>query len=178
MLASSRIVPSAPFALTLALAACGPSPDAVRSTATANSVKSATSVSQPEGSAAEAKGPQFTADTRRSGSTAPDPSWFSPALLPTATVKKKGRTAVDDEGRFTSQLLFELPTEASLSDCVEPLSAALVKIVPAVKREEKDGRVTLTGETSDQQVIFMCGEVEGRVTAFVSYRWTAPPPTP
>lgn len=104
-----------------------------------------------------------------------DPPWFSPALLPGASVTKKGRSPADDQGRFTSQILFALPPGSSLADCTDPLAAALAKIVPTVSREEKDGRVTLTGDTPEQHVIFMCGDVEGTVTAFVSYRWTQPP---
>lgn len=106
----------------------------------------------------------------------PDPPWFSPALLPKATVTKKGRSPADDQGRFTAQILFAFPPGASLTDCTEPLQEALAKVVPEVKREEKDGRVTLSGDTDDQHVIFMCGDVKGTLTAFVSYRWTQPPP--
>lgn len=175
MPAASRSVCSAAFVLTLALAACGPSPNAARTTATANSVKSDTQVSTPP--AGEANGPQFSANThKQSASTAPDPAWFSPALLPKATVKKKGRSPADDQGRFTAHILFALPADATLNDCVDPLTAALDGVVPEVKREEKDGRITLTGVAPDQDVTIVCGAVEGTVTAFVSYRWTQSPP--
>jgi hypothetical protein len=106
----------------------------------------------------------------------PDPAWFSPALLPGATVTKKGRSPSDDQGRFTAQILFAFPAGASLKDCTDPLAAALAKIVPSVQREEKDGRVTLSGDTEGQHVMFICGDANGTLTAFVSYRWTQPPP--
>ncbi|MDC0668858.1 hypothetical protein [Nannocystis radixulma] len=119
-------------------------------------------------------GQQFSANAP--ASTVPDPAWFSPALLPGATVTKKGRSPSDDQGRFTAQILFAFPAGASLKDCTDPLAAALAKIVPTVQREEKDGRVTLSGDAEGQHVMFICGDANGTLTAFVSYRWTQPPP--
>lgn len=92
-------------------------------------------------------------------------------------MKKKGRSPADDQGRFASHILFALPADAKLSDCVDPLTAALGRVVAEVKREDKDGRVTLTGQAPDHDVTVVCGEVEGTVTAFVSYRWTQSPPS-
>lgn len=158
-----------------ALMACGPSPDATQGAAEA--VKSHTPVTAtppatPQGP--QDQGLQLTANAP--SAAVPDPPWFSPALLPGATVTKKGRSPADDQGRFTAQILFAFPAGATLADCSEPLAEQLAKIVPKVSREEKDGRVTLSGDTSEHHVIFMCGEAKGTMTAFVSYRWTQPPP--
>lgn len=178
MPASPRSVSSA---LTLALAtlasvACGPSPEASKATPTAEPVKPVTSVAAPESepAAPQRPGPQLTVNPPAAGIA--DPPWFSPALLPGASVTKKGRSPADDQGRFTAQILFAFPAGASMTDCTEPLNTALQKLVPSVTREEKDGRVTLSGDTDSQHVMFMCGDVKGTLTAFVSYRWTQPPP--
>lgn len=108
---------------------------------------------------------------------AADPRWFSPALYAGATVTKKGRSAADEQGRFTAQMLFALADGATLADCTDPLTQALADLVPRLEREEKDGRVTLKGDAKDgYQAVCVCGEVKGKMTAFVSYRWTVPPP--
>ncbi|MDC0717790.1 hypothetical protein [Nannocystis bainbridge] len=167
-----RSVPRALSVLTLALVACGPSPEAAPAKPTAEPVKSTTPAAAP--TPAPAGGVQLS--TNAPASSVADPSWFSPALLPGASVTKKGRSPTDDQGRFTSQILFAFPAGATLKDCVDPLAAALAKIVPTVQREEKDGRVTLTGDTAEQHVMFMCGDANGTLTSFVSYRWTQPPP--
>lgn len=109
-------------------------------------------------------------------SSVSDPPWFSPAIFPKATVTKKGRSPADDQGRFTSQILFQLPDGATIADCTDPLARAVEGVVANLAREEKDGRVTLRGETVDYDVIFICGEAKGKMTAFVSYRWLKPQP--
>lgn len=177
MPASLRSVPGALSLLTLALAACGPSPEKAGATQAAESVKSDTPVSPEAPPTAPPTTPQLSMPQRTAhASPVPDPPWFSPALLPGATVTKKGRSPADDQGRFTANILFALPAGATLDDCVRPLSEQLAKIVPTVAREEKDGRVTLSGDTPDQHVMVICGEAKGTMSAFVSYRWTQPPP--
>lgn len=157
-------------ALSLLAACSGPSPEAVRTTATADSVKSAT----PEAVTPPAPaGPQLA--NNKPSPAIPDPAWFSPAIYPTATVTKKGRSPADDQGRFTAQILFQLPDGASLADCTDPLARAVEGVVANLDREQgADGRVTLRGQAADYDVVFICGEVKGKMTAFVSYRWTTP----
>lgn len=179
MLAPFRSAVCALPALTLALAACGPSPDAAKGTA--ETVKSDTPVTLATPAVPAVPQtpptPQFTANAS-SGAKVPDPAWFSPLLLPGASVTKKGRSPADDEGRFTSQILFALPSGATMTDCTEPLAEALAKIVPEVKREEKDGRITLSGDTPEYKVLFICGDANGTLSAYTSYRWTVTPPAP
>jgi hypothetical protein len=175
MPATDSSVSCALSAAILLLAACsGPSPDAIRTTATAESVKSAT----PEavaGTAPPPPGPQLA--NNRPSPVVPDPPWFSPAIFPTGTVTKKGRSPADDQGRFTAQILFQLPDGATLADCTDPLTKVVDGVVTApLEREEKDGRVTLRGPATDYEVLFICGEAKGKMTAFVSYRWTAAQP--
>lgn len=116
---------------------------------------------------------QFAAAAAKPSSVA-DPPWFSPAIFPGATVTKKGRSPADDQGRFTSQILFSLPDGATLADCTDPIAKATQSVVPQLEREELGGRVTLKGTAKEYDVLAICGEAKGKMTAFVSYRWTAP----
>lgn len=155
------------------LAACsGPSPEAIRTTATAESVKSTTPAAV-EGELPPA-GPQLA--NNKPSPVVPDPPWFSPAIFPKGTVTKKGRSPADDQGRFTAQIVFQLPDGATIADCTDPLARAVEGHVTAIDREEKDGRVTLRGPAGDYEVLFICGEAKGKMTAFVSYRWTKSQP--
>lgn len=158
-------------ASTLALSACGPAPKP--SGAAGEPEKPAPTASAP---AADASPSGTNFSTNAPSASIPDPPWFSPALLPKARVTKKGRSPADDQGRFTAQILFAFPPDATLEDCTGPLAEALAKIVPEVKREESDGRVTLSGDTAEHHVLFICGDAKGTLTAFTSYRWTQPPP--
>lgn len=116
---------------------------------------------------------QFAAAAAKPSSVA-DPPWFSPAIFPGATVTKKGRSPADDQGRFTSQILFSLPDGATIADCTDPIAKATQSVVPQLEREELGGRVTLKGTAKEYDVLAICGEAKGKMTAFVSYRWTAP----
>jgi hypothetical protein len=161
-------------AAAFVLAACsGPSPEAIRTTATAESVKSTTPTAV-EGAELPPAGPQLA--NNRPNPVVPDPPWFSPAIFPKATVTKKGRSPADDQGRFTSQILFQLPDGATIADCTDPLARAVEGVVTELGREEKDGRVTLRGPAGDYEVLFICGEAKGKMTAFVSYHWTKSQP--
>lgn len=116
---------------------------------------------------------QFAAAAAKPSAVA-DPPWFSPAIFPGATVTKKGRSPADDQGRFTSQILFSLPDGATIADCTDPIAKATQSVVPQLEREELGGRVTLKGTAKEYDVLAICGEAKGKMTAFVSYRWTAP----
>lgn len=163
-----RSVLSALSAATLVAAgACAP-PEPSGAKPTAEAVKPTTPVSGP---------PQMTAPAKQP-SAAPavaDPPWFSPAIFPSGTVTKKGRSPADDQGRFTAQLLFTLPDGATLADCTDPIARATQAVAPTLEREEKDGRVNLKGSAADYDILAVCGEAKGKMTAFVSYRWTKPP---
>ena len=114
---------------------------------------------------------QFAAAAKPS--SVADPPWFSPAIFAGATVTKKGRSPADDQGRFTAQILFSLPDGATLADCTDPIAKATPSVVPQLEREELGGRVTLKGTAKEYDVLAICGEAKGKMTAFVSYRWTA-----
>lgn len=111
--------------------------------------------------------------TKKPSAAVADPAWFSPMIFPGATVTKKGRSPADDQGRFTAQILFSLPTGATLADCTDPIAKAVQGVIPQLDREETGGRITLKGAGPDYEVIAVCGDAKGTMTAFVSYRWTS-----
>lgn len=132
----------------------------------------------PESEKADAPPPPKPSEAQFSGTKKPDPTiadppWFSPAIFPAATVTKKGRSPADDQGRFTAQILFTLPDGATLTDCTDPIAKAVEGAVPQLGREEQGDRITLRGAANDYEVVAMCGPAKGKMTAFVSYRWTA-----
>lgn len=104
-----------------------------------------------------------------------DPGWFRPTIFPGATMIKSGRSPQDDAGFFASQMTLQLAEGTSREACEETLSAAVSKDVPALAREEKDGRVTLTGDATHYSVTLICGEAKGHMTAYVAFRWTSAP---
>lgn len=108
-----------------------------------------------------------------------DPKWFRVDLFPGAALTSSGRTARDEAGLFATQMLLTLPDGATREGCVDTLTQAVADVVPKLERQDgKDGRVTLTGNNDDYAVTLLCGEAKGKLNAYVSYRWSRPPPTP
>lgn len=108
-----------------------------------------------------------------------DPKWFRVDLFPGAALMSSGRTARDEAGLFATQMLLALPDGTTREGCVDTLTQALSSVVPQLDRQEgKDGRVTLTGSNEDYAVTLLCGEAKGKLNAYISYRWSRPPPTP
>lgn len=106
-----------------------------------------------------------------------DPPWLRRDMFPGATVKTAGRTAPNDAGLFSTQMLFELAAGTTVDACLTTMKAALAAAVPELAREEgKDGRVTLKGQTADYSLVAICGEAKGKPTAYISYEWLTAPP--
>jgi hypothetical protein len=105
-----------------------------------------------------------------------DPPWFRADLFAGATMTSSGRTPPDDQGLFSTQMLFALPAGTTREACLETLAGTLSAVVPAPVREEgKDGRVTLRGSNADYEVTTICGEARGTMSAYVAYRWIKAP---
>lgn len=108
-----------------------------------------------------------------------DPKWFRVDLFPGAALVSSGRTARDEAGLFATQMLLALPDGTTREGCVSTLTQALSGVVPQLDLQHgKDGRVTLTGSNDDYAVTLLCGEAKGKLNAYISYRWSRPPPTP
>ena len=110
-----------------------------------------------------------------------DPPWFRPNVWPGASVTKSGRTEADAMGLFASQILLDLPKDATVEKCVETLRE---KVVPHVANLAVDPkapgapeRVTLRGQTEHYRATIVCGKVPAKgdapevVKAFLSYEW-------
>jgi hypothetical protein len=105
-----------------------------------------------------------------------DPPWLRRDLFPGATVKTAGRTAPDEAGLFSTQMLFALAEGTTVDACLTTLKTALAEAVPGLAREDgEDGRVTLSGRTPNYAVVAICGEAKGKPTAYVSYEWLTAP---
>ncbi|MCB9703321.1 MAG: hypothetical protein H6711_15620 [Myxococcales bacterium] len=104
-----------------------------------------------------------------------DPAWFRQTLFEGATLVKQGRSPADEAGLFASQITMTLPEGVDRDACVARLKEEVGRDVPELREEDKDGRVTLSGETENYSVTLICGEAKGRMTSFISYRWTKLP---
>ena len=110
-----------------------------------------------------------------------DPSWFQQDLFPGATVTSSGRTQIDEQGLFATQLLLALPAGTTREACVDTLHKAVSPAVPNLEQKDKDGRIQLSGSNDDYQVTLLCGEGKGTMSAYLSFRWLRapqPPPPP
>ncbi|HGG57820.1 MAG TPA: hypothetical protein ENK31_08505 [Nannocystis exedens] len=111
-----------------------------------------------------------------SGPQLRDPSWFRPTLFAGATVLSKGRAAADENGLFSSQITLQLSEGTTIDACVMQLIDAVQGDVPELKTVDKGDRRSITGSNSMYSVVMLCGEAKGRMTAYISYTWTSPPP--
>ncbi len=113
------------------------------------------------------------------GAALRDPPWFRPGIFPGASVQKTGRSEADEQGRFASQLLLELPEGTGVDACIATVEKAIAPHVPGFARVDDTsagpGRVMLRGATEHYEVTVVCGEAKGRVRAFLNYRWTKLP---
>ncbi|MBK7824895.1 hypothetical protein [Nannocystis sp.] len=111
-----------------------------------------------------------------------DPSWFQQDLFPGAAVTSSGRTQIDEQGLFSTQMLLALPAGTTREACVDTLHKAVSPAVPNLEKKDKDGRIQLSGSNDDYQVTLLCGEGKGSMSAYLSFRWLrapqAPPATP
>ena len=105
-----------------------------------------------------------------------DPSWFKPTIFADAKVLSQGRAAADENGLFSSQITLQLGEGVDEDTCVRHLLDSVGADVPGLKVEDKGDRRSITGATSTYSVVLLCGEAKGRMTAYISYTWTAPPP--
>jgi len=105
-----------------------------------------------------------------------DPSWFRPTIFADAKVLSQGRAAADENGLFSSQITLQLDLGVDEDTCVRHLLDSVGADVPGLEVEDKGDRRSITGETSTYSVVLLCGEAKGRMTAYISYTWTAPPP--
>ncbi len=115
------------------------------------------------------------------GSGVRHPGWFREDLWPGAKVTKRGRSEVDANGRFSSQILFDLPAGTTAEHCaagfVDKVRGEVANVAVDPNAQGPAGRVTARGNTNHYRVTIVCGEAEGVMKGYVGYAWTqAPPP--
>ncbi len=105
-----------------------------------------------------------------------DPPWFKADLIPGSTITSSGRTQVDDQGLFSTQMLLALPAGTTRDACVDALKAAVASYLPTLESQPgKDDRITLTASNADYHVTMLCGQAKGNMNAYISYRWLRSP---
>jgi hypothetical protein len=104
-----------------------------------------------------------------------DPPWFRKEMLgPDAKAMDVNRSAQNEQGLFSSQILFELPAGTTAEQCADKLEEKVKPDVANLVRgpdEKTPGRLKLTGETDRYRVTMMCGEAKGVMRAYVGYEW-------
>ncbi len=128
----------------------------------------------------EAKTPPAEAPTAKVSDDAArfvDPPWFRKELFPDATSAKVSRTQRNEQGLFSSQILFDLPAGTTADACRKTLKDAVAKDVPDLQETpdpKLPERMQLTGKTDRYSVMMICGDANGTMRAFVSFEWTSP----
>lgn len=119
---------------------------------------------KPAGNAADPLGERFV-----------DPLWFRKEMLgPDAKAMDVSRSGSNEQGLFSSQILFELPAGTTPEQCADKLEAKVKPDVTNLVRAADDkapGRLKLTGDTDRYRVTMMCGEAKGVMRAYVGYEW-------
>jgi pyruvate/2-oxoglutarate dehydrogenase complex dihydrolipoamide acyltransferase (E2) component len=136
----------------------------------------------PEAKAPEAKAPEAKAPEAKLAADAADPlgkrfvdpDWFRKEMLEGAKAMDVSRSERNEQGLFSSQILFELPAGTTSEQCADQLEAKVKGDVPNLTREpdaKAPGRLKLSGETQRYRVTMMCGEAKGVMRAYVGYEW-------
>jgi hypothetical protein len=106
-----------------------------------------------------------------------DPPWFRKELFPDATSAKVHRSQRNEQGLFSSQILFDLPAGTTEAQCAKTVKDAVGKEVADLKETpdaKQAGRLQITGNTDRYKVLIMCGDAKGTMRAYVSFEWTSP----
>ena len=105
-----------------------------------------------------------------------DPPWFRKELFPDATSAKVNRSQRNEQGLFSSQILFDLPAGTTEAQCAKTLKDAVGKDVADLVEApdaKQPGRLQITGTTDRYKVLMMCGDAKGTMRAYVSFEWTS-----
>jgi hypothetical protein len=116
---------------------------------------------------------QETADPDPLGQRFMDPPWYRTSLLEGAEVVTSSRSEADEDGFFSSHILFALPEGTSREACADQVSAGVEPHVPGLERTIEGDRIKITGSTDRYRVILICGETKGVMRAYVSMEWFA-----
>lgn len=105
-----------------------------------------------------------------------DPGWFRKDMLDGAKAMDVSRTERNENGLFSSQILFELAAGTTAEQCAEQLEAKVKGEVSNLERSpdaKAPGRLKISGSTPRYRVTMMCGEAKGVMRAYVGFEWTS-----
>lgn len=102
-----------------------------------------------------------------------DPPWFRKTMLEGAKAVDVSRSEADDNGFFSSQILFELPQGTTAEQCADQLVDKVKDSVSDLERAPEGDRIKITGHSDRYRITFMCGEAKGVMRAYVSFEWFA-----
>jgi len=120
-------------------------------------------------------GQSFDTTPPRPAANQRDPAWFRATLFADAELLKQGRAPAEEDGLFASQITVALAEGTTLDACVDHLMEAVGAEVSGLEIEDQGDRRSITGATAHYSVLLLCGEAKGRMTAYLSYRWTSLP---
>jgi len=106
-----------------------------------------------------------------------DPTWFRKELFANATSTKVSRSQRNEQGLFSSQILFDLPAGTTAEQCAQTLMDQVGKEVSNLAKSDdpkSPGRLQIRGSTDRYNVTMMCGDAKGTMRAYVSFEWTKP----
>ncbi len=98
------------------------------------------------------------------------PAWFGKDLYPGSTVKKQGRSEPLATGGHSSMMLLTLADGATVETCVSTFKERLKDEFPELSEKPDGERVEVRGKNAaGLEAVLMCGAVDGKMTAYVSY---------
>ena len=169
--------------LVVSTACQGKAPDPAPAKALAKEDKKAPAKAEPPVADAKTAEPVADAPEQLPGDEADplgkrfiDPTWFRKELFPDATSAKVSRSQRNEQGLFSSQILFDLPAGTTEAQCAKTLKDAVGKDVPNLAEAadaKQPGRLQITGSTDRYKVLMMCGDAKGTMRAYVSFEWTS-----
>jgi hypothetical protein len=141
--------------------------------AKAAAVASAEPAASAKTSTAEPDPPDPAGEVKDLGERFRDPPWFRKTMLEGAKAVNTARSEADEQGRFKSHILFEMPEGTTAESCADQVTQQVETTVANLERKtEADGRVNVQGSTDRYKVSAICGEAKGVMRAYVAYEWT------
>jgi hypothetical protein len=101
-----------------------------------------------------------------------DPGWFRKDMIEGAKALDVSRSQKNEQGLFSSQILFELPAGTTAEQCADRVTDKVKGDVPNLERTTEGDRIKISGTTDRYRVTMMCGEAKGVMRAYVSFEWT------
>ena len=98
------------------------------------------------------------------------PAWFTPTIIPGATVNRQSQSKTP-EGGTSSLLLLELAAGTTPEQCIAAAEAKLGETITALPEQTTtpQGYLTIMGQTETYHFNVVCGAAKGTPTMYLSY---------